>query len=150
MNTNLILRKRHVDKDITNKDQHDAQHCERKCLRIVMEILRNVHIVKTNESVEVLLFDLDMSELTNFHHELHLFLVSQSLINKDVLDVFSLGVDLEILVLEGIVGSLGILLLLLLLLLFLLVIGLGRACLVVSDLGLVTHCSLWGLRGGTL
>ena len=64
-----------------------------------MEVFCNVHIVKTDQRIEIFLLDLNVSQLTDFHHQLHLLLVSQGLVDQDVLDIVSLlRMDLEVLV----------------------------------------------------
>ena len=96
LNTDLILSERHVDEDISDENQHDAQNCERQSFRVVVEVLRYVHVVKPNEGIEVLFFDLDVPQLSDLHHQLHFLLVPQSLVHQDVLNVLFLGVDLEV------------------------------------------------------
>ena len=64
-----------------------------------MEILRNVHIVKSDQGVKVLFLNLNVSKLPDFHHELHFLLVSQSLVYQDVFNILLFIVDFEILVL---------------------------------------------------
>ena len=46
-----------------------------------------------------------MAEFPHLHHQLHFLLVAKSLVNKDVLDVLSLWVDLKVLLLESVLWS---------------------------------------------
>lgn len=48
MDTHLVLGERHVDEDVANEDKHYAQHCEWKGFSVVVEILSNVHVVKSD------------------------------------------------------------------------------------------------------
>lgn len=94
----MILSERHIDEDISNEYEHYSQDCEGQGLSVVMEVLRNIHVIESNECIEVLFFYLNVPQLPNFHHQLHFLLVSQGVIHQDVLDVLLLGVDLKVLV----------------------------------------------------
>ena len=63
----MVLRERHVDEDVADEDKHDAENSERQRLRVVMEVLRDVHIIQPDQCIKVLFFDLDVSELPDFH-----------------------------------------------------------------------------------
>ena len=98
LDTYLVLCERHIDKDVTDEDKHNAQHSERQSLSIVMEVLGNIHIIQSDQCIEILLLDLHVSQLSHLHHQLHFLLFSKCLIHKDVFEVVSLlGVDLEVL-----------------------------------------------------
>lgn len=45
LDTHLVLGEAHVDKDVSDEDEHDPQHCEGKGFSIVMEVLCDVHII---------------------------------------------------------------------------------------------------------
>lgn len=86
-NAHLVLGKTHVDEDVSNEDQHDAQHGEGQSLSVVMEVLTYVDVIQSNESIEVLLLDGDMSQLSHLHHQLSLLLVSESIVHQLVFNV---------------------------------------------------------------
>lgn len=66
--TYLVLSKRHIDEDIPNENEQNAKYSKRQCFWIVVEILSDVHVIESDERIKVLLFDLDMSQLLDFHH----------------------------------------------------------------------------------
>jgi hypothetical protein len=70
-----------------------------------VEVFSDVHVIQANQGVEILFFYLDVAEFAHFHHQLHFLLVAQSLVHKDVFDIFTLRMDLEILLLEGVLRS---------------------------------------------
>jgi len=61
LDRHLILSKRHIYEDIADEDEHDAEYRERQRLRVVVEVLCDVHVIQTNQCVEVLLLNLHMS-----------------------------------------------------------------------------------------
>ena len=89
MYTNLIPSKGHVDEYITDKYQHDAEDGEWKRFCVVVKVLGNVHVVQSNQSIEVFLFYLDISKLPDFTHELLFLLFSQRLVYQNVFNMCS-------------------------------------------------------------
>ena len=64
-----------------------------------MEVLGDVHVIESDERIKVLLFDLDMSQLLDFHHKFILLLVTESLVNQNVFDIILLfAMDRKILI----------------------------------------------------
>lgn len=68
LDRDLVLSERHVDEDVSDEDQHYAKHCKWQSLRVVVEVLGDVHVIKSDQSIEVFLLDLHMAELANLHH----------------------------------------------------------------------------------
>ena len=92
----LVLCKTHIDEDVADKDQHDSQYGERQRLRVVVEVAGDVHIVKSNERVIVLLLDRNMAQLADLHEKLRFLLVAQCLIDEDVVHRLAARKHLEV------------------------------------------------------
>lgn len=52
-----------------------------------MEVLGNIHIIKPNQRIKILLLDLDVPELAHLHQQLHFLLLFQGLIDQDILNI---------------------------------------------------------------
>ena len=84
----MILCKGHIDKQISNVNQHNTEDCEGQSFSVIMEVLCNVHVIQSDNGIEILFFDLHMSEFSYFHQKLCFLGLSKSLVDKHILNTF--------------------------------------------------------------